>query len=149
SAAVSPTGDQMAVVRDEFNALKVVNGAYVPAGTGPPSPVRWLIDVFDPKNPGSRSQLLDREEPIESVAYVDSGKSLAVLYRDRVELWDPQTQTLQKSVPFEQAFNHMAASPDGRVVALAEQEAIYLLEVDKLRKLVDLQPGSSQAALLF
>jgi WD40 repeat protein len=149
SAAVSPTGDQMAVVRDEFNALKVVNGAYVPTNTGPPSPVRWLVDVFDPKSPGSRNQLLNQQEPIESVVYVDSGKSLAVLYRDRVELWDPQTQTREKSVLFEQAFNHMAASPDGRVVALAEQEAIYLLEGEKLRKLVDLQPGSSKGALLF
>src|SRR5262249_38292062 len=38
---------------------------------------------------------------------------------------------------------------DGRVLAVADTESIYLLEGDKLRKIVDLQPAASNLVFLF
>jgi WD40 repeat protein len=146
SAALSPTGNQMAVARSEYATATTATGAIQSISK---VSSRSLVDVLDPRNPNSTRQILDSPDTVSSIAYVDSGKSLAILYRDRVELWDPQTLTLQKSAAFEQAFDHVAASPDGRAVTLSEQESIYLLEGNKLRKIVDLQPATSNLVFLF
>jgi hypothetical protein len=105
--------------------------------------------VFDPNSPGSPKQLVDRQDAITAAAYIDSGKSLAIFGAGGLEIWDAAAKTLQKGVPLEREFTHMVASPDGRVVAVADMNSIYLLEGDKLRKLVDLEPARLSLVFLI
>jgi WD40 repeat protein len=152
AAALSSTHDQAAIVRLEYPAPNVVSGNDLPTNA------EWFVDVFNLNSSKSRTQRVNRKDLaapsakadfVESVAYIHGGNALAILCNDHVEIWDAQTLTLQMSVPFEQAFKHMAASADGRILALAEQQAIYLLEGDKLRKIVDLQLAASSLVFLF
>jgi WD40 repeat protein/predicted RNA-binding Zn-ribbon protein involved in translation (DUF1610 family) len=146
AATLSPAGNEVAVARSEYSVTTTAAGAIKSVAN---TAMTFFVDVFDPRNPGSTKQIASRQEPILSVAYVDSGKSLAILSGDGVEIWDAEAQIQRKSVSSEQYFTHMAASADGRVLAMADTESIYLLEGDKLRKIVDLQPAASNLVFLF
>jgi len=134
------------VARSEYSVTTTTAGAITSVAS---TAMTFFVDVFDPKNPGSTRQIASREGPIVSVAYVDSGKALAILSNYGIEIWATETQTQRKSVSSEQYFTHMAASADRRVLAVADTDSIYLLEGDKLRKIVDLQPAASNLVFLF
>ena len=138
TAAAAPDGRHFAAVRPEPSSAK--------------SGGDWLVDLLDADSAGSAPRSLRWSGDgthIPAAAFVDSGKTLAVINPQvGLELWDVATLARQKVLPSERTLTDMASTPDARTLAGASLDAIYMLEGDKLRKIVDLKPSASNLVLL-
>jgi hypothetical protein len=138
TAGAAPDGRHFAAVRPEPSSAK--------------SGGDWLVDLLDADSVGSAPRSLrwsGDETHIPAAAFVDSGKTLAVINAQiGVELRDVATLARQKVVPSERTLYDMASTPDDRTLAVAGEDAIYMLEGDNLRKIVDLRPATSNLIFL-
>jgi WD40 repeat protein len=141
SAVVAPDGQHIAAVRFEPTA----NGAV-------DHPAESVIELTDLGNPASATEVLKRSTDSVNprwVAYLDGGNTLAVLGTEGgLELWDVATTTRKNTLAHASYGSQMVGTPDGRAVAVASPNAIYLLEADKLRSIVDLQPSALNLVFL-
>jgi prepilin-type N-terminal cleavage/methylation domain-containing protein len=84
------------------------------------------------------------------VAFFDSGKSLAVL-ADDLEILDAETFQSKKKVPLQNGGMGMAlaASADGKLLAIADFDSIYLYDGNSLRKFVEYRSSISFLPLVI